>query len=204
MNTPTQNQFGAYQSMYDYFNGKLFNGKLAQVLLNFSRKSKAYGFFAPKRWDQGENIVHEISLNPSLLKRPIDEVCSTLVHEMCHLEVQDDGKASRNGYHSKYWANKMEEVGLMASTTGAIGGKKTGQHVSHYIIPGGKFDVAFKEIPQEYLLPWSCSDLELVKKQVQKRSKYVCETDNVKVYGKQELFVRCGLCNGMMHEFQSK
>ena len=203
-NTPTLSQFEAYQGMYSYFNNSLFEGKLPHVLLNFSRKSKAYGFFAPKRWSQNNNIVHEISLNPSLLKRPQIDVVSTVVHEMVHLEVEEEGKASRNGYHSRCWSNKMEAIGLMPSSTGAAGGKKTGQRVSHYIIDGGRFDTAFKEIPKEFLLPWSCSDLELVKKQVQKRSKYVCETDNIKVYGKQEIFLRCGICNGMMFEVQAK
>src|ERR1700690_1106753 len=198
--TPTLNQFEAYQNMYTYFNDKLFEGKLPHVLLNFSRKSKAYGFFAPRRWDQNGSICHEISLNPSLLKRPMAEIASTMCHEQCHLQVEEEGKASRNGYHSRYWSNKMELIGLMPSSSGCEGGKKTGQRVSHYIIEGGKFDTAFKSIPKEYLLPWSCSDLELVKKQAPARSKYVCEVDRVKVYGKPDILIRCGICNSLMME----
>jgi hypothetical protein len=33
----------------------------------------------------------------------------------------------------------MEEVGLIPSSTGAPGGKRTGQSMSHYIDPDGKF-----------------------------------------------------------------
>jgi hypothetical protein len=44
------------------------------------------GFFAPERWEKGNAVKHEISLNPSHLRsrKPI-EVASTLVHEMVHL-----------------------------------------------------------------------------------------------------------------------
>lgn len=201
--TPTKIQFEAYQNLFDYFNQKLFEGKLPQVLLNFSRKSKAYGFFAPKRWNNDGKICHEISLNPSLLNRPIDEVASTLAHEMAHLLIEEAGKASRNGYHSSKWAKEMDNIGLAPSSTGAEGGKRTGQRVSHYIIPGGKFDVAFKEIPKEYLLPWNCSDLELKKAVVPKRSKYICAGCPLKVYGKQELSVKCGNCNTYMDEIMA-
>ncbi|HVT63415.1 MAG TPA: SprT-like domain-containing protein [Legionellaceae bacterium] len=200
--TPTKIQFEAYQNTFDYFNKELFEGKLPHVFLNFSRRAKAYGFFAPKRWNSNGTVCHEISLNPSLLKRPIIEVCSTLVHEQCHLKIEEDGKASKNGYHSKVWADLMEQVGLMPSSTGYEGGKRTGLRVSHYIIPGGRFEVAFNNIPKEYLLPMVCDDLELRKVQPQARSKYSCEPCNVKVYGKPELSIKCGLCGSEMYEFR--
>jgi hypothetical protein len=36
----------------------------------------------------------------------------------------------------------MEAIGLMPSSTGALGGKRTGDRVSHWIVPGGPFDLA--------------------------------------------------------------
>ena len=44
---PTTAQFGAYQAMFDWFNRKLFDDKLPRVILNFSRKRNANGFFLP-------------------------------------------------------------------------------------------------------------------------------------------------------------
>ena len=40
----------------------------------------------------------------------------------------------------------MKSIGLQPSTTGAVGGKETGQHVTHYIIPGGPFSKAFEKL----------------------------------------------------------
>ena len=84
--TPTRAQFEAYEKMFVYFNERLFSGGLPACLLNFSRRTKTNGFFAPSRWERGKNVRHEISLNPSTLKsrKPL-EVASTLVHEMVHL-----------------------------------------------------------------------------------------------------------------------
>jgi hypothetical protein len=63
---------------------------------------------------------------------------------MVHLEQHHFGKASRNGYHNKQWAAWMERIGLMPSNTGEPGGKRTGQRMSHYILPDGAFARAFK------------------------------------------------------------
>ena len=47
---PTQAQFAAYRAMWDYFNVTLFGGALRRMFLNFSRRAKSLGFFAPERW----------------------------------------------------------------------------------------------------------------------------------------------------------
>ena len=77
--SPTSSQFQAYEQMFAYFNAKLFAGWLPPVLLNFSRRAKSLGFFAPERWEKGKSVRHEISLNPTHLKsqKPVD-VASTL------------------------------------------------------------------------------------------------------------------------------
>ena len=48
--SPTKAQFTAYEQMFGFFNRRLFGGVLPACLLNFSRKEKTYGFFAPQRW----------------------------------------------------------------------------------------------------------------------------------------------------------
>jgi hypothetical protein len=62
---------------------------------------------------------------------------------MVHQEQDHFGKPSRNGYHNKGWGLLMERVGLMPSSTGKPGGKRTGQKVSHYILADGPFARAF-------------------------------------------------------------
>ena len=194
---PTDDQFGAYRAAYDYFNERLFDAKLPRCLLNFSRKSKrTRGFFAPNRWECGNGRTHEISLNPDLLKREPRLVMSTLVHEMDHLWQEEFGTPSRSGYHNRQWADKMEQIGLMPSDTGEIGGKRTGQRMTHYIIPGGPFEAAFDAMPPEYLLPWTSggSGRTAKPKVGSDKVRYSCPTCGANVWGKPGLRVDCGNC----------
>jgi len=49
------------------------------------------------------------------------------------------------------------------SDTGAPGGKRIGQHMTHYIIKGGECEQAFNVMPQEYTLPFtSLEDITLL------------------------------------------
>jgi len=70
---------------------------------------------------------------------PLLEVLQTLVHEMVHAWQFHFGKPGRRGYHNKEWADKMEAIGLMPSSTGKPGGARTGEKMADYAIPGGLF-----------------------------------------------------------------
>jgi len=200
--SPTSAQFTAYQAMYDYFNAKLFAGKLSPVLLNFSRKSKALGFFAPNRWENSTAKTHEISLNPShLAVRDTRATASTLVHEMAHAWQQEHGKPGRGGYHNAEWGTKMEDIGLMPSDTAAPGGKRVGDRVSHYILDGGAFAVAFRAMPKSYVLPWTSHDTDdakVKKPTAASKLKYTCPECDANAWGKPELHITCGDCETRM------
>jgi predicted SprT family Zn-dependent metalloprotease len=200
---PTQEQFAAYQNLFEYFNNFLFQGSLPNVVLNFSRKAKTHGFFAPERWSSkggdSEDKIHEISLNPQTLARDPKDVLSTLVHEMAHLWQQVFGKPSRSGYHNKEWAAKMKEIGLIPSSTGAPGGKETGQNMTHYIEDKGPYEVAYKELPEEYLMPFIAHEgLGATKKSTNSKVKYSCLGCGSNVWGKPNLNIMCGDCQEHM------
>lgn len=147
----TAKQFSTLNDLFDYYNETLFGGTLEQCLVNLSRHRGAHGFFAPGRWKDGEKTVHEISINPDSMNRPDKEWHSTLVHEMCHLWQETQGKAPRKCYHDKQFAAKMDSVGLVPSNTGQPGGKRTGQNMTHYVQAGGPFETAFNAIGSENL-----------------------------------------------------
>lgn len=216
---PTIEQFASYQALYLYFNKKLFGGELPPIILNFSRKDKVAGFFAPNRWvsQDGENKTHEISINPSYMaKVPFIEVCQTLVHEQAHLWQMLFGKPSRSGYHNKEWAQKMEDIGLMPSSTGTEGGKKVGQKMSDYLLPGGQFEKAFKALPESIYLPWVANEEiaaapeaeneaegqgeEDKPKKKKTRVKYTCPDCGTNLWGKPKLEVYCKPCESYMAE----
>ena len=47
---------------------------------------------------------------------------------------------SRGAYHNREWAGEMLRLGLHPSDTGRPGGRVTGQQMTHYIMPGGRFE----------------------------------------------------------------
>lgn len=198
---PTRDQFAAYSAMYDYFNRTLFGGRLSPVFLNFSRASaRTRGFFAPSRWAQGASATHEISLCPAhLALRPAKDTASTLVHEMVHAWQEEHGKPGRGRYHNQEWADEMKAIGLQPSDTGEVGGAETGDSMTHYIVKGGAFDLAFDAMPAACQLPWTSFELEKSKsKRKASKVKFTCPTCSVNAWGKPALSLMCGECEEHM------
>lgn len=153
----TNDTYNELQIAYDFFNEKLFDNILPPCLITLQREKRTLGYYSWNRFvnAQGEQI-DELAMNPSYFGvRTISETLSTLCHEQVHTYQFHFGTPSRNGYHNKEWANKMEEIGLMPSNTGRIGGKRTGQQMTHYIMSGGKFEKACKKLlTKKFKLSW--------------------------------------------------
>ena len=204
--TPTAETYTEFNRAYDYFNDKLFGGALPACVITMQRHKKAYGYFWGNSWAdaKGEVITDEIAMNPdNFRRRSTAETLSTLVHEMCHLQQHHFGKASRNGYHNKEWAHMMEAVGLIPSDTGAEGGKKTGQKVSHYIQPGGRFDQACRALLDDaFTVPWMAlthsGEEKTRKKKAASKTKYTCLSCDLNVWGKPDIKVICGECEAVL------
>lgn len=217
-NDPTRAAYEEFQTAYEHFNYHLFGGGLPNCLITMQRKSKSYGYFAGDRF--GETALHgvgprdetgrvlpvrmtdEIALNPSHFQaRTTEEVLSTLVHEMVHLWQHHDGaKRPSNGYHNKEWAVKMEEIGLVPSDTGAVGGKKTGKAVSHFIHHDGPFKAVCAQLTAKgftipYVDLWGDEKATaLKKKKAASKTKYLCPGCDLNMWGKPDVVVLCGTC----------
>ena len=154
---PTSELYDALQKVYNHFNTKLFADSLPPVLFTTQRKKNVMGYFACNRWIDTEGMkCSEIAINPSYVGRStLLELFQTIVHEMVHCWQYEHGTPSRRTYHNREWAQMMEDCGLMPSSTGKPGGKRTGQKISDYPIPGGYF---IKEceylIKSGFTLPW--------------------------------------------------
>lgn len=148
--TPTMAMYTALQQAYDHFNRELFGGQLPPCMITLQRNDRTYGYFSAGRFgnrDKGAGGAHEIAINPAYFAvTPLLETLQTIVHEMAHLWQYEFGKPSRSGYHNSEWAKKMEDIGLMPSTTGQVGGAKTGQNMMDYAIPEGMFLAACKSL----------------------------------------------------------
>lgn len=148
---PTQEFYGHFQYLYDFFNRELFEGVLPNCMIVVIRKKRTFGMFIKGRWEKSDDrTTDEIAINPTYFdKYPLIEILQTLVHEMAHQWQYHFGKPSRYSYHNKEWANKMISIGLMPSTTGLPGGKITGQKMMDYPIANGPFVNASNKLLQE-------------------------------------------------------
>lgn len=141
---PTEEAYAELQQAYDFYNLELFDGGLPHCLITFQRLKRTYGYFSKDRFGRRDGRkTDEIALNPEYFAVvPPVEVLQTLVHEMTHLWQWHFGKPSRACYHNTEWAERMEAIGLMPSSTGGPGGRRVGQKMADYVIAGGKFELA--------------------------------------------------------------
>jgi hypothetical protein len=199
--TPTAT-YKAFDEAFGHFNDELFGGNLPDVLITMQRRHRSRGYFAANRFGhrRGEEIVDEIALNPAAMQDRSDrEIASTLVHEMVHLWQERFGKPGRRGYHNKQWAAKMDEVGLTPSHTGAPGGKRTGQSVSHVIVDGGLFDKAWGLLA-ELGFAFDYQDRLTNGPETPRKLKvrYACRVCSIHVWGKPGLRIVCKDCDEPM------
>ncbi|EKO4043376.1 SprT-like domain-containing protein [Salmonella enterica] len=154
---PTQQAYEELQVAYDHFNQALFDGALPTCLITLQREKKTYGYFSPERFVHADGKrTDEIAMNPAYFAVcPPEEIMQTLVHEMAHLWQYHFGKPGRGGYHNKEWAEKMESIGLMPSSTGQPGGARTGDKMADYAIEGGLFMDEYNNLMQEdFRISW--------------------------------------------------
>lgn len=206
-------QYVTLETAYRWLNCEFFEGKLPGAILTLQRHHLTYGYFAPKRFSakltgvMGQD-ADEIALNPYEFTRPDIDIFATLLHELCHQWQAYFGTASRQGYHNQEWSTKMEEVGLIPSATGAPGGAKTGQHMSHYIDPNGRFAGAYaqKLFKVEWVDNWDGypstpepgapvpGKPAKGKKYPVSKQKYSCPTCGLNAWAKPGIHLVCGDC----------
>lgn len=113
--------------MFNQINADFFDNQLPKVVITFESgyKKGAYGWITTvKDWKQGNEERYHINISSDYLDRPINNIISTLIHEMCHLyaienDIQD---TSRSGiYHNKRFKQIAESHGLFVDKADKIG-----------------------------------------------------------------------------------
>jgi len=191
-------EYSGLQMAYDHFNEVLFGGTLVDVFITYQRHAHSRGHFSADRFS-GRTAAferHELALNPDyFIGRSDEEITSTLVHEMAHVWQQQHGKPPSRGYHDKQWAAKMKEVGLQPSNTGAVGGKETGQQMSHYVVPDGRFANAFAALAMtEWKLNLESAHRPGPDGGRKSKTKFTCSNCGQNAWGKPDLAVTCTPC----------
>lgn len=202
INNPTEKQYLSFEEAFKFFNQRLFNNELPPVMVTMSKQKKSKGYCSYEKFIQrnGEEKLNEISLNFDIFHMRTDkEIFSTFVHELVHHWQFHFGDISRSGYHNLEWANKMQAIGLMPSDTGKIGGKVTGQNMTHYILEGHGFDIACNELASlNITIDWNANPE--IKKPSKPKNCYECASCGTKVWGKKDLNIKCGDCNETMED----
>jgi hypothetical protein len=203
---PTRETYDRFQEAYAYFNRTLYEGQLPNCLITLQRSKRSYGYFSGDRFGRNDGrVTDEIALNPRYFHvRPVDQVLSTLVHEMTHLWQHHCGKPGRGRYHNRQWAERMKAIGLCPSSTGKAGGEETGDCMSHYIVPGGPFEVAANELLMAgFAITWTEKPAEDAEAPIEgtggpaepksgKRVKYTCPVCRLNAWARHRIQLVCG------------
>ena len=90
----------------------------------------------------------------------------------------------------------METLGLMPSNSGMVGGKRTGQQMQHYIIPGGAYAQAFAALAAT---GWKLNLQSTIhtggEKKPPSKVKFTCLSCGSNMWGKPDSKDICGECN---------
>ena len=121
------------KKLYDYCNEKLFNNELPECVatVQLDSKNKTNGWFTTSKvWKQtdADEGAHEINITAQQLNRPIRQIASTMIHEMCHYYAQINNMqdTSRSGtYHNKLFKRIAEQHGLKVECVQTIGWSHT-------------------------------------------------------------------------------
>jgi hypothetical protein len=209
---PTKETYDRFQKAYVYFNRALFEGQLPNCLITLQRSKRSYGYFSGERFGRTDGLVtDEIALNPRYFREhPVEQVLSTLVHEMTHLWQHHFGKPGRGRYHNRQWAGRMKLIGLHPSSTEKEGGAETGDCMSHYIVPGGPFEAAAHALLMAgFAIAWTEEPFETTGTPIEgpggkgvegagktpksgKRVKYTCPICRLNAWAKHRIQLLCG------------
>jgi hypothetical protein len=146
---PTKQVSDELSFAFDFFNERLYGGRLRRCLVTLQRHRGCCGYFAGDRCESrdGCRLVSELALNiDTFHTMTVTEIFGVLVHEQAHAYQFQYGHPSPGGYHNKEFALFMERVGLVTSQTGAKDGPRTGVRMSHYIQADGPFARASAEL----------------------------------------------------------
>lgn len=209
---PTAQAYGELQMAYDHFNRALFAERLPPCLITLQRKGRrTFGYYAASRFGTVDGkTTDEIAMNPLHFKHgPVIDVLSTLVHEMVHLWQQHFGRPSRSAYHNREWAGEMLRIGLHPSDTGRPGGRMTGQQMSDYVLPGGRFEQAAQQLlATGFVITWFDHhgvrlepfdpDALIVRARSGLRIKFTCPSCRASAWGKASLNLFCLDCQQVL------
>ena len=101
---------------FEFFNEALdtkLDNPVFTLIPNRGRQSY-YGWYWQGRWKDGKKTLPEINITADTLKRSVEDICETIIHEMVHYKnnVAEIVDCNNNQYHNKHFKKRAEEFGL--------------------------------------------------------------------------------------------
>jgi hypothetical protein len=101
---------------FEFFNAELdtqLDNPVFTLIPNRGRQSY-YGWYWQGRWKDGRKTLPEINITADTLKRSVEDICETIIHEMVHYanNVANVVDCNVNQYHNKHFKCKAESFGL--------------------------------------------------------------------------------------------
>ena len=114
---------------FEFFNKELdtnLDAPVFTLIPNRGRQSY-YGWYWQGRWKDGKKSLPEINITADTLKRSVEDICETLIHEMVHYKnnVEEIVDCNVNQYHNKHFKKRAEEFGLVVEKMKNKGYAKT-------------------------------------------------------------------------------
>lgn len=188
--------------LYDYENDQLFNGELTRpvITVQTDERNKAYGWFTlNKVWKENEQDEgeYEINMSAQFLNRPINEITSTLIHEMCHhwAKLNNMQDCSRAGtYHNKLFKKIAEKHGLKVEKVPKIGWSKTSLTEE----TKGLLQFFLKNNPETLI--YRAAPVKGGRVKTSSTRKYICPCCGMSVRATKTVNIMCADCNEYMRE----
>jgi hypothetical protein len=96
----------------------------------------------------------------------------------------------------------MREIGLILAATGEVGGKETGQKMSHLIDEAGNFKRSCQSLlashPAIFYSDRAHAENDTRKKKLASKTKYTCPTCGLNAWAKPDVRFVCGDCHAPM------
>lgn len=199
----TTRKMSVLDEAFAHFNNELFGGGLPEAVLTPRAHANSYGYFSPDRFVSPDGLVSksEIALNLDAFPERTDKwICSILAHEMVHHLQHVRGTAPKSHYHNVEWSQLMRSIGLQPTSTGAVGGKETGQHMTHMIVPGGPFEQSFDRLEAT---GWKLNLQSALARGAEDKKKkdkatYTCPGCGLRLWGKPNAPAACWDCRQPM------
>lgn len=197
----TSRTVGYLEKMYRQLNQDFFGGELETPIITIQSTPRAYGHVTCSRiWRRKDTACYELNIGAESLARPIENVVSTLLHEMVHIYhlmngIQDCSRG--NTYHNKKFKAKAESVGLHIEYDTRIGWSITSptEELIDYIIAQGWSDIQINRggVPKPDLDGSGTEGTTGTRKPSSTR-KYMCPKCGISCRATKDIRILCVTC----------